>query len=99
MGMVMTEAHRPQIGEHHYRRTLDLMPARDPVLLANLAWNLKTQGRMDEARQLYRESVAAAPDARQTLLGWARLEEADRNLDAADELLDRLDYLSPGIQL
>lgn len=95
MGMVMTEARRPQVGEYHYRRTLDLMPARDPILLANLAWNLKTQGRMEEARQLYRESVTAAPQARQTLLGWARLEEADRNLDAAGELLDRLERLFP----
>ena len=38
---------------------------------------------MEEARALYEESVAAAPDIRQTLLGWARLEEADRNFDAA----------------
>ena len=35
---------------------------------------------MAEARQLYEESVALAPDVPQTLLGWARLEEADRLL-------------------
>ena len=79
MGMIMTEANRPQIGEYHYRRVLELTGQRDPVLLANLAWNLKNQGRMAEARALYEESVAAAPEIRQTLLGFARLEEADRN--------------------
>src|SRR5580704_13035013 len=73
MGMILTEAQRPAVGEYHYRRVLDLSGARDPILLANLAWNLKTQGRMAEARTLYEESVAAAPEIKQTLLGWARL--------------------------
>ena len=25
MGMIMTEAHRPQVGEHHYRRAMELL--------------------------------------------------------------------------
>ena len=83
MGMILTEAQRPPVGEYHYRKVLELSGARDPILLANLAWNLKNQGRMEEARALYRKSVAAAPNIRQTLLGWARLEEADRKFDAA----------------
>ncbi len=62
MGMILTEAQRPAVGEYHYRRVLELSGARDPILLANLAWNLKNQGRMEEARALYEESVAAAPD-------------------------------------
>src|SRR6202035_4121041 len=70
MGMIMTEANRPQVGEYHYRRVLELTAKREPVLLANLAWNLKTEGRMPEARALYEESVAAAPKIRQTLLGF-----------------------------
>ena len=89
MGMVMTEAQRAPIGEYHYRRALEL-GKRDPILLANLAWNLKSQGRVDEARSLYEESVSLRADVPQTLLGWARLEEADRKLDAALEKLDRL---------
>ena len=93
--MILTEANRPQVGEYHYRRVLDLTEQRDPVLLANLAWNLKNQGRMEEARTLYRESVAAKPDVLQTLLGWARLEEADRNLSAAAELLDQAEGVAP----
>jgi tetratricopeptide (TPR) repeat protein len=95
MGMIMTEANRPPIGEYHYRRVLELTGQRDPILLANLAWNLKNQGRMSEARELYQESVAAAPEIRQTLLGFARLEEADRNFDAASGILDRMDTLFP----
>jgi tetratricopeptide (TPR) repeat protein len=95
MGMVMTEAHRAPVGEHHYRRALALSAGRDPVLLANLAWNLKTQGRIDEARALYEESVAANPDVPQTWLGWARLEEADRKLAAALDKLDALFRLTP----
>ncbi|MDE2005002.1 MAG: sulfotransferase [Rhodospirillales bacterium] len=95
MGMILTEAYRPQVGEYHYRKVLDLTGRRDAILLANLAWNLKNQGRMDEARALYEESVAAAPEILQTLLGWARLEEADRRFDAAMAALDRAERAAP----
>jgi tetratricopeptide (TPR) repeat protein len=95
MGMILTEANRPQAGEYHYRRVLELTGRREPILLANLAWNLKNQGRMQEARALYRESAAAAPEIRQTLLGFARLEEADRNFDGAAAILDQADALFP----
>src|SRR5665213_276894 len=96
MGMIMTEANRPQIGEYHDRRVLALSETRDPILLANLAWNLKNQGRMEEARTLYQESATAAPDIRQTQLGFARLEEADRNFDAAGKILDDAETRFPG---
>src|SRR5258707_4782499 len=43
MGMILTEANRPQVGEYHYRRVIELSGRRDPILLANLAWNLKNQ--------------------------------------------------------
>jgi tetratricopeptide (TPR) repeat protein len=95
MGMIMTEAQRPRIGEYHYRQVLELSGQRDPILLANLAWNLKNQGRMEEARVLYEESIDAAPEIKQTLLGWARLEEADRQFAAAGEKLDKMDVLWP----
>lgn len=98
MGMIMTEANRPQTGEYHYRRVMELTGQRDPILLANLAWNLTNQGRMKEARSLYEESVTAAPQVRQTLLGFARLEEADRNFDAAAEVLDQADAQFPNDQ-
>lgn len=95
LGMVLTEANRPQSGEFHYRKVLQLSRGRDPILLANLAWNLKNQGRMAEARALYEESSAKAPEIMQTWLGWARMEEADRNFDRAGELLDRAERLEP----
>ena len=59
--MIMTEAQRPQVGEHHYRRVMALIAAPSPILLANLAWNLKNQGRMEESRELYEESVRLDP--------------------------------------
>ena len=96
MGMILTEAHRPQMGEFHYRRVLHLADGRDPILLANLAWNLKNQGRMAEARDLYAESVAGAPNVLQTLLGLARLEEADRRFEAAMDALERAERVAPG---
>lgn len=95
LGMIMTEANRPQIGEYHYRKVIELTKNRDPIVLANLAWNLRNQGRMEESRQLYQESSAAAPNVVQTWLGWARLEEADRNVDRASELLARAEELAP----
>ena len=95
MGMILTEAYRPQVGEYHYRRVLESSGRRDAILIANLAWNLKSQGRMAEARALYEESVAAAPQVLQTLLGWARLEEADRRFPAAMEALDRAERVAP----
>jgi len=88
LGMILTESNRPQAGEYHYRRVLELTGQRDPILLANLGWNLKNQGRMAEARSLYRESLAAAPQIRQTLIGYVRLEEADRRFEAAAQTLD-----------
>jgi hypothetical protein len=87
MGMVMTEANRPQIGEYHYRKVLALTQQRDPILLANLAWNLKNQGRMAESRDLYEEATAAGPEVLQTLLGWARWRkpsQSDRFLPEPD---------------
>ena len=98
MGMIMTEAQRPRLGEYHYRKVLEITGTRDPIVLANLAWCLKNQGRMEEARALYVESTATAPEIRETLLGWARLEEADRNFEVAVEKLDRLDALFPNDQ-
>jgi tetratricopeptide (TPR) repeat protein len=95
LGMVLSEGNRPQIGEYHYCRVIELSGRRDPILLANLAWNLKNQGRMTESRRLYEEAAAATPEVVPTLLGWARMEEADRNFARAGALLDRAEKLLP----
>jgi len=102
MGLVLTEANRPVIGEYHYRRVLELAENEEPITLANLAWNLKNQGRIDEARALYQRSMALKPDVLQTVLGYAKMEEADRKFDRALELLDQAETLlrdNPSVQL
>jgi Flp pilus assembly protein TadD len=96
MGMIMTEANRPQVGEFHYRRALALLANPSPILLANLAWNLKNQGRMAESRALYEQSLRLDPTIPQTLLGCARMEETDRNFARAAALLDEAERVSPG---
>jgi Tfp pilus assembly protein PilF len=96
MGMILTEAQRPQVGEHHYRRALALLGRPEPILLANLAWNLKNQGRIDEARALYGQSMGLDPNIFQTLFGWAKMEETDRNFARAGELLAAAERLAPG---
>ena len=96
MGMIMTEAHRPHVGEHHYRRACELLSEPSAILAANLAWNLKNQGRMAKLRELYRQSVALDPNLFQTLYGWAQMEETDRNFARAAELIDAAEKQSPG---
>ena len=96
MGLALTEANRAVAGEHHHRRALELAGGRDPIVLANLAWNLKAQGRIVESRALYAESRAGAPDVLSTLLGEARLEEAAGALERASALLDQAQALAPG---
>ena len=96
MGLAMTEGNRPLVGEYHYREVLRLLGRDDPTTFGNLAWNLKMQGRIEEARALYAKAAALAPDTLQVLLGWARTEEADRRLDRAQELLDAAGRVAPG---
>src|SRR3954454_20294666 len=38
LGALDLPANRPQIGEYHYRKVLELSGKRDGILLANLAW-------------------------------------------------------------
>jgi tetratricopeptide (TPR) repeat protein len=95
LGMALTEAHNPAVGEYHYWRALELSGTREPVALSNLALCLKNQGKMSEARALYEEALAASPQNVHTLMGLARLEEADRNLPAALELIDRAEAAGP----
>jgi tetratricopeptide (TPR) repeat protein len=96
MGLIMTETERPQVGEHHYRRAMEIHDTPHAVLMANLAWNLRNQGRIAEARLLYEESVKLDPTLFRAFFGWSRLEETDRNFARAAELLDRAEALAPG---
>lgn len=94
MGMIMTEIGRPRIGEYHYRQVMSLKEP-DPIIHANLAWNLKNQGRIAEAREHYETSLAGNDKIVQTFLGYAKTEETDRNLEKAKALLDKANALAP----
>lgn len=96
MGLAMTEAYRPAVGEFHYRRARSLVGTADAFFLSNYALCLKNQGKMQPARALYQQALDQSPDCLPALMGFARLEEADRNLDAALSLLDRAEAVSPG---
>lgn len=103
LGLALTEANRPVPGERHYRRALVLAGRVEPLVLANLAWNLKQQGRMVESRAVYGESHAASlkaggPGVLATVLGEARMEEAAGELERASALLDQADLLAPGVE-
>src|SRR3954462_12602608 len=50
---------------------------------------------MAEARELYQRSDALRPDQLETLYGWARVEEADRQFAAATEVVDRARRMAP----
>ena len=96
LGLALTEANRPVPGERHYRRALALVGRAEPLVLANLAWNLKQQGRMVESRAVYGESHVAAPGVLATVLGEARMEEAAGELERASALLDAAEALAAG---
>lgn len=87
MGMIFTETHRLLPGEHHYRKAIQL---HGPVgkLCANLGFNLKNQGKLEEAEELYRQAMELEPDNMVSLMGWIQSKEAGRRLDEAWQLYD-----------
>jgi tetratricopeptide (TPR) repeat protein len=74
MGMVLTETGQVQPGERHYRQALALLGRDEGVLLGNLAWNLKLQGRQDEAAELYEKALVLRPDNKRGVGGYAQAE-------------------------
>ena len=88
LGVVLTETGALQAGEGHYRRALDALGRDDGVVLANLAWNLKLQGRLDEAVAIYETALALRPDNRRGQGGYAQVEFARGNREKALRLLD-----------
>jgi Flp pilus assembly protein TadD len=74
MGVVLTETGAVQDGEVHYRRALKLLGREDGLVLANLAWNLKLQGRLEEASTLYDTALALRADNKRGVGGQAQVE-------------------------
>jgi len=96
LGMIFTETQREPLGEPCYRRAMALAPKPRADLIADLAWNLRGQGRMAESRRLFEQAHALDPARFNTVYGWARMEEADRQFDSAGQLLDIAERLAPG---
>ena len=88
MGVVFTEAGQLRQGERHYRRAAALQAGEDGMLLGNLAWNLKLQGRLEEAAGVYRRALAIRPDNRRAIGGYAQVEAARGDKPHAARLLD-----------
>ncbi|MDE8344711.1 MAG: sulfotransferase [Acidocella sp.] len=88
MGVVLTESGQFAAGEQHYRRAQILAGASDGLVLANTAWNLKRQGRLNEAATLYETALALRPDNSRAAGGQAQVVFAQGDHQRAISLLD-----------
>ena len=88
LAIIFTETKRLQIGERHYRLALDLSTHQEGLILANLAWNLKLQGRLTEAARLYERALRLKPDNKQALGGFAQVEFLRGRREEALYILD-----------
>lgn len=99
MGRTFLVSGNGKAAEHHFRVGLSLPVPRGPGvprrdIEAHLAIALRDQGRIDEARGMFKAlaEVVSDPDV---LLAWAKLEESDRKFEAAAAVLDRAEALAP----
>lgn len=74
MGVVLTETGAVLEGEAHYRKALKLLGRDDGLVVANLAWNLKLQGRLEESATLYEAALAQRADNKRGVGGQAQVE-------------------------
>lgn len=107
MGTAFLDSGSNKPAEFHFRKALEIdgdaeiaprrmTPAEIGEVQALLAIALRGQGRIDEARALHQSLDARWPKDLRLLLEWGRLEEADRQFDAAAALLDRAAEVAPG---
>ncbi|MGC9269086.1 sulfotransferase [Acidiphilium sp.] len=95
LGIIFTETNRLIAGERHYRLALGFADQRDAALLGNLAWNLKQQGRLDEAATTYDATLALKRDNARGLAGYAQVEAGRLRLDQAEALLAEATAIAP----
>jgi tetratricopeptide (TPR) repeat protein len=88
LGIIFTETGKLALGEHHYRRAIELLEVEDGMVLGNLAWNLKLQGSLAEAAAAYDQAIALRPDNYRAIGGYAQVEAGRANLPKAAALLD-----------
>ncbi len=88
MGVVLTETGDFLAGERHYRQALARLGREDGLVLANLAWNLKQQGRLAEAKTLYDQALALRGDNPRGIGGAAQVAFARGERARAEALLD-----------
>lgn len=96
MGVILTETGRHRAGEQHYRTALRLLDRDDGMVMANLAWNLKLQGRLDEAATTYTTALALRPDNARGIGGHAQVEAGRGRLPEAAAMLDAALATWPG---
>jgi Tfp pilus assembly protein PilF len=88
MGVILTETGRLRAGEKHYRRALALLEREDGMVLANLAWNLKLQGKLEDAAGVYDRALLIRPDNARGIGGYAQVEAARGRPARAAAMLD-----------
>ncbi|HQT72365.1 MAG TPA: sulfotransferase [Acidiphilium sp.] len=86
LGLIQTETGRAAYGERHYRIAAALSETANPVLLGNLAWNLRQQGRLDEAATIYAQVLQGAARTPRSVGGLAQVEAGRGRLDEAAAL-------------
>ncbi len=88
MGVVLTETGSVPEGEAHYRKALKLLGRDDGLVLANLAWNLKLQGRLEESASLYEAALGLRADNKRGVGGQAQVEFGRAKRGKAVAVLD-----------
>lgn len=86
LGLIQTETGRAAYGERHYRIAEALSETTDPVLLGNLALNLRQQGRLDEAATIYARVLQGAGRTPRGIGEFAQVEAGRGRHDAAAAL-------------
>lgn len=88
MGVAFTETGALLAGERHYRRALALLGREDGMVIGNLAWNLKLQGKLSEAEALYDKALALRPDNMRGTGGLAQVLFIKGAHERAEAVLD-----------
>jgi Flp pilus assembly protein TadD len=88
LGVALTETGRLAAGERHYRLALAYLGREDGLVMANLAWNLKLQGRLEDAAKIYERALTMRADNKRAVGGFAQVHMARGEWDKAVALLD-----------